>query len=119
MCGRYVSPDEAAIEREWRVGRRNSNPFPRRFNVSPTATVPIQRMSGRSREVELAAARWGFVPLWWKEARPPRTSFNARLEAAASKPMWRDAFRRARCLVPAEGWYEWQERERVDQPARQ
>ena len=115
MCGRYVSPDEAAIEREWRVGRRNSNPFPRRFNVAPTTTVPILRMSGRSREVELAAARWGFVPHWWKEAKPPKTSFNARLEEAASKPMWRDAFRRARCLIPAEGWYEWQERERVDQ----
>jgi hypothetical protein len=41
MCGRYVSPDEVAIEREWHIGRRNSNPFPRRFNVSPTATVPI------------------------------------------------------------------------------
>lgn len=80
----------------------------RRFNVAPTTTVPILRMSGRSREVELAAARWGFVPHWWKEAKPPKTSFNARLEEAASKPMWRDALRRSRCLIPAEGWYEWQ-----------
>lgn len=114
MCGRYVSPDEAAIERQWHIGRRNSNPFPRRFNVAPTTEVPLLRVSGRSREIELRLGRWGLIPHWWKEARPPKSSFNARLEEAASKPMWRDAFRRARCLIPAEGWYEWQRRERVD-----
>lgn len=77
--------------------------------------VPLLRMSGRSREIELRTGRWGLVPHWWKETKPPRSSFNARLEEAAAKPMWRDAFRRSRCLIPAEGWYEWQERERVDQ----
>jgi putative SOS response-associated peptidase YedK len=54
------------------------------------------------------------VPHWWKEPKPPRTSFNARLEEAADKPMWRDAFARSRCLIPAEGWYEWQAVERLD-----
>jgi len=108
-------PDEAAIEREWRVGRRDSNPFPRRFNVSPTMEVPLLRMSGRSREIELRTGRWGLIPHWWKEAKSPKSSFNARLEEAASKPMWRDAFRRAGCLVPAEGWYEWVRGERTNQ----
>jgi putative SOS response-associated peptidase YedK len=54
------------------------------------------------------------VPHWWKEAKPPKVSFNARLEEAADKPMWRDALSRARCLIPAEGWYEWRALERVD-----
>lgn len=115
MCGRFVSPEERALERAFDLGRRdNPNPFARRFNVCPTDTIPFLRMPSNSDRLELATGRWGMVPHWWKEAKPPKTSFNARLEEAAEKPMWRDAWSRARCLVPAEGWYEWQAVERVD-----
>ena len=115
MCGRFVSPEERALERAFDLGRRdNPNPFPRRFNVCPTDTIPFLRLPSNSTRLELATGRWGLVPHWWKEAKPPKASFNARLEEAADKPMWRDAFARARCLVPAEGWYEWQAVERVD-----
>jgi putative SOS response-associated peptidase YedK len=115
MCGRFVSPEERALERAFDLGRRdNPNPFSRRFNVFPTDTIPFLRMPSNSDRLELATGRWGMVPHWWKEAKPPKTSFNARLEEAAGKPMWRDAWSRARCLVPAEGWYEWQAAERVD-----
>lgn len=115
MCGRFVSPEERALERAFDLGRRdNPNPFSRRFNVFPTDTIPFLRMPSNSDRLELATGRWGMVPHWWKEAKPPKTSFNARLEEAAEKPMWRDAWSRARCLVPAEGWYEWRAVERVD-----
>ena len=115
MCGRFVSPEERALERAFDLGRRDSpNPFARRFNVFPTDTIPFLRLPSNSDRVELAPGRWGLVPHWWKEAKPPKTSFNSRLEEAAGKPMWRDAFSRARCLVPAEGWYEWRAVERVD-----
>ena len=115
MCGRFVSPEERALERAFDLGRRdNPNPFARRFNVFPTDTIPFLRMPSDSDRLELATGRWGMVPHWWKEAKPPKTSFNARLEEAAEKPMWRDAWSRARCVVPAEGWYEWQAVERVD-----
>src|SRR6266513_66109 len=115
MCGRFVSPEEATIARYWHFGRSsNPNPFARRFNVFPTDTIPFLRLPSSSEELELAAGRWGLVPHWWKEAKPPKASFNARLEEAAGKPMWRDAWARARCLIPAEGWYEWQALERVD-----
>jgi putative SOS response-associated peptidase YedK len=115
VCGRFVSPEERALERAFELGRRDSlNPFPRRFNVCPTDTIPFLRMPSNSDRLELATGRWGLVPHWWKEAKPPKTSFNARLEEAADKPMWRDAWSRARCLVPAEGWYEWRAVERVD-----
>jgi putative SOS response-associated peptidase YedK len=115
MCGRFVSPEERALERAFHLGRRdNPNPFPRRFNVFPTEMIPFLRMPSSSDRLGLATGRWGMVPHWWKEAKPPKTSFNARLEEAAEKPMWRDAWSRARCLVPAEGWYEWQAVERVD-----
>src|SRR5690348_6290007 len=109
MCGRYVSPEQAAIEQAFRLGNRGHGwIFERRFNVFPTATVPILRHSSSS-AVIMEAARWGLVPQWWKEPKlPERTSHIARVEEAASKPMWRDAWSRARCLIPADGWYEWQ-----------
>jgi putative SOS response-associated peptidase YedK len=114
MCGRYVHPDDAAIEREWHVGRDRGNPFTRQFNVAPASTVPMLRRDPRSGELVLTGARWGLIPHWWKEAKLPNFTINARVEEASGKPMWRDAWRRARCLIPAEGWYEWRELERVD-----
>jgi putative SOS response-associated peptidase YedK len=114
MCGRYVSPDTAAIEREWHIVRHsNINPFRACYNVLPTTQIPILR-NPQSGELELTEARWGFIPGWWKQPKPPASSFNARSEEAASKPMWRDAWRRWRCLIPAVGWYEWRAAERVD-----
>jgi putative SOS response-associated peptidase YedK len=115
MCGRYVSPEDAAIERAFDVGRSNGNPFPRKFNVFPTDTVPFLRSRRDVPGMVLSAARWGLVPHWWKDAKlPARPNHIARLEEVAEKPTWRDAWRRARCLIPAEGWYEWQEIGRID-----
>ena len=112
MCGRYVSPDRATIERAWQIGRSNSNPFRQRYNVLPTTTVPILRAGAAG--FELSEARWGLIPSWWKEAKPPRSTFNARAEEAAGKPAWRQPYRHSRCLLPAVGWYEWQALESVD-----
>lgn len=123
MCGRYVSPDEAAIERAWHVGRDNSYPLAgsatasqfatTRFNTSPTTDIPIL-CANPAGGMRIATARWGLIPVWWKNEAPPTFSFNARLEEAAGKPMWRHPLRHSRCLVPAEGWYEWEARERPD-----
>jgi putative SOS response-associated peptidase YedK len=112
MCGRYVHPDTGAIERAWHIGRHNGDPFRRRYNVLPTSMVPILRAA--SGEVELTTARWGFIPHWWKDRKSPQSTINSRSEEAAKKPMWRHAFRHARCLIPAEGWYEWREMDHVD-----
>jgi putative SOS response-associated peptidase YedK len=114
MCGRYVSPDLAAIAHYFHLGRENFDPFGRSFNVCPTEAAPFVRARSDTGALEIATGRWGLVPHWWKNAKPPRASFNARVEEAAEKPMWRDAWARSRCLVPAEGWYEWQAMERVD-----
>ena len=113
MCGRYVSPDRAAIERAWQVRRSNGNPFARRYNVLPMTAIPIL-VAGAASGLELAEARWGLIPSWWKQDKPPAYSINARAEEAASKPMWRHAWRHSRCLIPAEGWYEWQAAHRTD-----
>jgi putative SOS response-associated peptidase YedK len=107
MCGRYVSPDEASIERHWHVGREDGNPLAARFNTSPTTQIPILRLNAGGK-MKIATARWGLIPGWWKNDTPPTFSFNARLEEAAGKPMWRHPLRHSRCLIPAVGWYEWQ-----------
>ena len=58
---------------------------------------------------DLVPMRWGLVPWWWKKkAKETPATFNARAETVASKPMFRDAFKRKRCLIPASGYYEWQ-----------
>lgn len=115
MCGRFVSPDEAAVERAFHLGRGDrKTPFGKpRYNVAPTMPVIMMRRSAGS-GIELAHARWGFVPYWWKEKKAPSGRFNAKAETAAANGMWREAFSRTRCLVPALGWYEWRKEERTD-----
>ena len=114
MCGRYVSPEEAAIERCWKLSHiQRDNALGGRFNVSPASIVPMLLL-GETGALELVGARWGLIPFWWKEAKPRRLTFNARSEEAATKPMWRHPAAKSRCLVPAVGWYEWKEVERVD-----
>ena len=102
------------MERAWNLTRGGGNPFTRNFNVAPTTQVPLLRRDPGSGDLELTAARWGLIPVWWKEAKLPMHTINARSEEAATKPMWRQPLRSARCLMPAEGWYEWQKVERVD-----
>ena len=110
MCGRYVSPDSAAIERAWHIDRRNGDPFPRRWNAHPDSPVPVLRFSRGRGELELTQAMWRFVPHWWTRPALPKETHVARLEEAAVKPMWRDAMRQGLCLMPALGWYEWNEK---------
>lgn len=114
MCGRYVSPEQAAIERAYHIGRQNSNPFRRRYNVLPTTNVPILRYASENGGIELTQARWGLIPHWWSRPKPPTSTINARSEEAAGKPMWKHPYRHSRCLIPAVGWYEWQELVRTD-----
>lgn len=111
MCGRYVAPDQAAIERAWHVGRHNErNPFQAAYNVAPTTIVPVLRRADDG-VLELIEARWGLIPSWWKQPKLPTLTFNARSEEAAAKPMWRGPLRTSRCLMPVSAWYEWQERD--------
>ena len=119
MCGRFVSPDTTAIERAWNIGR-GQNPFaevklaPRRFNVQPTTNVTVILRERDSAELVWGTARWGLIPTWWKAPKPPRFTHNARSEEAAAKSMWQRSYRAMRCLIPAEGWYEWPEKDDID-----
>ena len=117
MCGRYVSPDEAAMERYWHIGARNSGRWIQRiYNVAPTMTVPIV-LNNAGGTPEVVPARWGLIPGWWKKPSLPTLTFNARSEEAAVKPMWRHSYRTQRCLMPAQGWYEWNAKEQARSPS--
>ena len=76
-----------------------------RWNIAPTdeATVVVQRDDRRA----LTSYRWGLIPHWASDARIASRTFNARAESVATMPAFRDAFRRKRCLVPVDGFYEW------------
>lgn len=113
MCGRYVSPDQAAIERFWHIGRHNPPRWwEKNEDVAPTTSIPIITKADDG-TLELQAARWGLIPHWWKQEKPPTKTFNARSEEAAAKPMWKGPLKSSRCLVPACGWYEWKD---VEEP---
>ena len=73
------------------------------YNVTPSAEIPVIRYHPKR---ELAVCHWGFIPHWVKE--PALKPINARAETLTVKPYFRDAFRQRRCLIPANGYYEWQ-----------
>jgi len=76
------------------------------YNIAPTDTVNVVKSANRA--TELVPMRWGLIPWWWKKPlKQLPASFNARAEGIADKPMFRDAFKRHRCIIPASGYYEW------------
>jgi putative SOS response-associated peptidase YedK len=87
-----------------------------RFNVAPTdeAAVVVQREDRRA----VVGYRWGLIPAWSDDARIASRTFNARAETVATSPVFRDAFRRRRCLVPVDGFYEWLREGSTRQPMR-
>jgi putative SOS response-associated peptidase YedK len=108
MCGRYsiTTPTEALRKIFGFAGLPNLGA---NYNVAPTHAVPFVRVHDGIRE--MAMARWGLVPSWAKEIRP-KPLINARGETVAAKPAFRSSFQRRRCLIPADGFYEWKAQER-------
>ena len=88
-----------------------------RYNVAPTQSVPVVRRTS-ARECDAVMMRWGLIPSWAKDTRLGARMINARAETVAEKPAFRGAFRSRRCLVPADGFYEWQARPGGKQPYR-
>ncbi|MEO1765876.1 SOS response-associated peptidase [Thiobacter aerophilum] len=114
MCGRYTltTPDLAPIGAVLGV---TLPAVPVSYNIAPSLPVPIIRVGARG-GYELAWVKWGLVPHWAKEPRSEYSTINARAETVSVKPAFRDAFRRRRCLIPADGFYEWQKQGTGKQP---
>lgn len=87
-----------------------------RYNVAPTQPVPIIRQHPKEPRRELSLVRWGLIPSWAKDASGSARMINARSETAATLPAFRDAFRARRCIVPADGFYEWHRVGKTKQP---
>jgi putative SOS response-associated peptidase YedK len=118
MCGRFtykLTWDE--IVRLYRLSldtpARNTQP---RYNICPTTT--IDTIVGEQGKRGLVPMRWGLIPSWWSKPLKEMklATFNARAESVATKPMFRDAFQSKRCLIPASGYYEWQDTVEGKQP---
>ena len=105
MCGRYeLHSNPAAIALAF--GLAHAPSVRPRYNVAPMQEVPIVRVSASGAR-EFVAVRWGLVPRWAKDPAIGSKMINARGETVATKPSFRTAFRRHRCLIPANGFYEW------------
>ncbi|HEY9811458.1 MAG TPA: SOS response-associated peptidase [Halomicronema sp.] len=115
MCGRYtltrLSEDFARIFQ----ANINSNLTPR-YNIAPTQTVATILQPAAGKERELRMLHWGLIPSWAKDETMSGKMINARAETVAEKPSFRSAFKRRRCLVVADGFYEWQTQGKKKQP---
>jgi putative SOS response-associated peptidase YedK len=106
MCGRFAfySPHESVVQLF--ALPRDAPDIPARWNIAPTTDVPAVRIASDGRR-ELVRLHWGLVPAWAKERAIGQRMINARAETLLEKPAFRSAFRRRRCLVLADGYYEW------------
>ncbi len=105
MCGRYslTTPVDALVDLFLVEQRPNLRP---RYNIAPTDDVPIVRLNRDGRR-ELRLVRWGLVPFWAKDLKIGARMINARAETVATQGAFKEAYQRRRCLVVADGFYEW------------
>ena len=116
MCGRYVRQSDRELLANWfGVDIESAPQFAPSYNVAPSSVQPVVRIHRDFASREFALLRWGLVPFWAKEAKFGYTTINARAEEAATKPAYREALKKRRCLVPADAFYEWQ---RIDKKTR-
>ena len=117
MCGRYtltVTPELLRSIFDFDV-TPNLQP---RFNIAPTQLAPVVRPGGVGGGRTLDMLRWGLIPSWSKDMSGASKLINARGETVGEKPSFRDAFAQRRCLIPADGFYEWRTEDGAKQPFR-
>ena len=115
MCGRFTlfaSPEQLAEA----FDLPEAPILAPRFNIAPTQPVGIVRMDPATQQRMWALTLWGLIPSWSKDPSMGARMINARADTVADKPAFREAFRKRRCLVPADGFYEWKTEGRTKQP---
>jgi putative SOS response-associated peptidase YedK len=116
MCGRYrLSRRKQIIEEHFDAlsGEEDWSP---RYNVAPTQPIPVIRQHPKEPVRELSLMRWGLIPSWAKDSSAAARMINARSETASTKSAFRDALKSRRCLIPADGFYEWKRNGKTRQP---
>ena len=108
MCGRFsIHTPESRIREAFNLEHTEPLGLQSRYNIVPSQQIPIIRVKETSREMVLA--QWGLVPHWSTEPKTRYSTINARIESVAEKPTYRTPFKRRRCLIPADGFYEWKQ----------
>jgi putative SOS response-associated peptidase YedK len=107
MCGRYRLSRRKQVVEEYFDCCSDQPDWSPRYNIAPTQNVPVIRQNPKEPVRELSLVRWGLIPSWAKDPSIAARMINARSETAATKPAFRDALKSRRCLIPADGFYEW------------
>jgi putative SOS response-associated peptidase YedK len=108
MCGRYYRrSDKQRIADAFRIGVPPTFEILPSYNIAPQTFQPVVRLDAETQQRELTLMRWGLIPFWAKDAKIGSSTINAKAETLASTPAFREALRRRRCLVPADGFYQW------------
>ena len=105
MCGRFALKNPQAVKAAFDLNEMPD--LPPRYNIAPSQDIAIIRAEPDGRHLTLA--RWGLIPAWAKQADSGYSTINARAETVDSKPSFRAPFKHHRCLIPADGFYEWHE----------
>jgi putative SOS response-associated peptidase YedK len=118
MCGRArLSSDVSEIKLVFSIPPQRPTPnFAASWNVAPTDSLPIVRYDAKAGERSLDLMRWGLVPYWAKDIKIGYSTINAKAEGIDTRPAFREAFQRRRCLVPLDSFYEWQKLGNERQP---
>lgn len=115
MCGRFrLGKGREALKKFF--GADNDLDWEPRYNLAPTQDIATVRQDAHEPKRVLSLMRWGLIPSWAKDASTAARMINARSESAADMPAFRDALRSRRCLIPADGFYEWQKVGKTKQP---
>lgn len=116
MCGRYRLSRRKQLVEEYFDSISDEPDWTPRFNIAPTQPIPVIRQHPKEPVRELSLMRWGLIPSWAKDALGAVRMINARSETASSKPAFRDSLKSRRCLIPADGFYEWTRTGKAKQP---
>ena len=115
MCGRFVQTQSAETYAEYfSVDAVRTDPVSPSWNVAPTDRIYAIAEHGEERQ--LGTFAWGLIPWWAKDRKIAAKHINARVETVAEKPAFRDSFKEKRCIIPADGFYEWEKKEKGKLP---
>jgi putative SOS response-associated peptidase YedK len=115
MCGRVIQakgPVNYAIVDGLNVRDSRLDNYPRRWNACPSQELLVIRQNPKTSERSLDLLKWGLIPYWCKDPKGGRKPINAKSETVARLPMFRDAYRLRRCILPVDGFYEWRASEK-------
>jgi putative SOS response-associated peptidase YedK len=117
MCGRYkLSRRKQVVEEYFDTAVSDEPDWSPRFNIAPTQPIPVIRQHPKEPIRQLSLMRWGLIPSWVKDSSGAARMINARAETAATLPAFREAMKSRRCLIPADGFYEWKRDGKTKQP---